>query len=77
MDVRLGVSYTPKELTIEFPEGTDGDAVRATIDEALAKETGVLWLTDRRGRQIGVPVSKLTYVEIGSPDAGHRVGFGG
>lgn len=76
MDVRLGVSYTPKELTIELPDEVDGADVRSTVDEALAKDAGVLWLTDRKGRQIGVPVSKLTYVEIGSPDAAHRVGFG-
>ena len=77
MDVRLGVSYTPKELTVELADGTDAAEVRASIDAALANADGVLWLTDRRGRQTGVPVSKLTYVEIGSPDNEHRVGFGG
>ena len=36
-----------------------------------------LWLTDRRGRQYGVPVDKLAYVEIGSSEASRRIGFGG
>lgn len=76
MDVRLGVTYSPKELTIELPQDAKSDALRATIDDALANPDGVLWLTDRRGRQIGVPVAKLSFVEIGSPDTDHRVGFG-
>ena len=76
MDVRLGVTYSPKELTIELPDDAKGDTLRSTVDEALANPDGVLWLTDRRGRQIGVPVAKLSFVEIGSPDTDHRVGFG-
>jgi hypothetical protein len=76
VDVRLGVTYSPKELTIELPDDAKGDALRATVDKALADPDGVLWLTDRRGRQIGVPVAKLSFVEIGSPDTDHRVGFG-
>jgi len=37
----------------------------------------VLWLTDRKGRQVGVPVAKVAYVEIGSPHDERRIGFGG
>ncbi|MGH9112678.1 MAG: DUF3107 family protein [Acidimicrobiales bacterium] len=36
-----------------------------------------MWLTDRRGRQYGVPVDKVAYIEIGSTEAGRRIGFGG
>jgi hypothetical protein len=36
----------------------------------------VLWLTDRKGRRVGVPAAKLAYVEIGSPNEERRVGFG-
>ena len=75
MDVRIGVKYSPKELLIELPEAADGDALRKQIDEALADDS-VLWLTDRRGRQVAVPAGKITYVEIGSPDDDRRVGFG-
>ena len=35
-----------------------------------------MWLTDRRGRQVGVPADKVAYVEIGTPDADRRIGFG-
>lgn len=75
MDVRIGVTQSPKELEVLLAEDTDPDAVRAHVDKAITNG-GILWLTDRRGRQIGVPVEKLGYVEIGSPDGGRRIGFG-
>ena len=76
MDVRIGVSYSTKELSVDVGDEVDGDAVRSNLEEAMGKPDGVFWLTDRRGRQVGVPVAKLSYVEIGSPDAAHRIGFG-
>ena len=76
MDVRIGVTYSPKEIDVELPEDTDRDALKAEIAEALGKDDDVLWLTDRRGRMVGVPSAKVAYVEIGSPDDSHRIGFG-
>ena len=49
-----------------------GGAGRAT---ALAGDT-ILWLTDRKGRRVGVPASKIAYLEIGPASAERRVGFG-
>ena len=77
MDVRIGVTYSAKELDLEVPEGTTADDVRKQVESALADDDSVLWLTDRRGRQVGVPVSKVAYVEIGSPHDDRRIGFGG
>jgi Protein of unknown function (DUF3107) len=76
LDVRIGVKNSPKELEVILAEDTDSDAVREHIDAAF-KDGGTLWLTDRRGRQYGVPVDKVAYVEIGSTEAGRRIGFGG
>lgn len=76
MDVRIGVSHSPKELEILLADDTDPDAVRKHVDKAV-ETGGTLWLTDRRGRQIGIPAAKLAYVEIGSGEAGRRIGFGG
>ena len=77
MDVRIGVTYTPKEIDVELGSDADAAGIKADIEQALSNEHGVLWLTDKRGRQVGVPVSKLAYVEIGSPDAERRIGFAG
>lgn len=75
MDVRIGLSQTPKELEVQLEEGADPAALRSQVDAAL-KDGTTLWLTDRRGRQIGVPAEKLSYVEIGSPNEERRIGFG-
>ncbi len=76
MDVRIGVSQTAKEIDVELPEGADVAALKADIDKALADGT-TLWITDRKGRQIGIPGEKIAYLELGSPEDARRIGFGG
>ncbi len=75
MDVRVGVTHTPKEILVELPDGADQDKLAAEIEAVLGKDTGVLWLTDRKGRRVGIPATKLAYVEIGHPADDHKVGF--
>ena len=74
MDVKIGVVYTPKELLLELEGGAE--ELRTKIDAALAKGEPLLWLTDGKGRQVGVPTDKIAYVEIGTDDAAHKIGFG-
>lgn len=76
MDVRIGVTYSSKELDLELDDDADPGRVRGDVESALAGDTTVLWLTDRRGRTVGVPVDKLAYVEIGPKDD-RRIGFSG
>ena len=76
MDVRIGLTQTPKELEVQLDDDADAASLREQVDAALAAGS-TLWLTDRRGRQVGVPAAKLAYVEIGSPDDARRIGFGG
>jgi hypothetical protein len=75
LDVRIGIVQTPKELEVEVGEDVDRDKLLADIETALAGDA-VLWLTDRRGRRVGVPVAKVAYVEVGAPTPDRRVGFG-
>lgn len=78
MDVRIGVTYSAKELDVELPQGSETDEVRTQVEAALGAGAGsVLWLTDHKGRQVGVPVEKIAYVEIGSSSAERRIGFAG
>jgi hypothetical protein len=67
--------YTPKELEIELSEDESGDKVLEEITQAVTKDTGMLWLTDRRGRRVGVATSKVAWVELGPESEGRRVGF--
>lgn len=76
MDVRIGVTYTGKELEIDLGDDADADKVQGQVDNAVTGESPVLWLTDKKGRRLGVPTDKIAYVEIGSPDAERRIGFG-
>jgi Protein of unknown function (DUF3107) len=75
VEVRIGIVQTMKELEVELPEDAERDAVIADVEEALAKDA-VLWLTDRRGRRVGVPSSRVAYVEVGADASERRVGFG-
>jgi len=74
VEVRIGVVHTPKELDLEV-DGT-ADEVGAAVDRALADDDAMLWLTDSKGRRIGVPSERLAYVEIVTDHDAKRVGFG-
>jgi hypothetical protein len=76
VDVRIGITHIPKELEVEMPEDADRDTLVKDIETALDTGDGVLWLTDRKGRKVGVPVVKVAYVEVGAPSSERRVGFG-
>jgi hypothetical protein len=76
VDVRIGVTYTAKEIEIELADDADRDQVVKDVEAALGNGSKVLWLTDKRGRRVGVPADKVAYIEIGSPHDDRRVGFG-
>jgi hypothetical protein len=74
MEIRIGVVYTARELNVETDDSVD--SVTATIESAISAGDGVLWLTDKKGRRVGVPVDKIAYVEIMTDAGGRKVGFG-
>ncbi|MFN2606608.1 MAG: DUF3107 domain-containing protein [Acidimicrobiales bacterium] len=74
MQVRIGVVHSPREIEVELADG-DADSVAGDVEKALDGKAGLLWLTDKRGRRVGVVADKITYVEVGSEAAERRVGF--
>ncbi len=76
MDVRIGVSQSPREIEVELADGGDLETLISHIEDVLSREGGVLWLTDRRGRRVGVPSTRIAYVELDSAGDERRVGFG-
>jgi hypothetical protein len=74
MEVRIGVVYTPREIVLEM--GDDAETVSAAIETAVREQNALLWLTDAKGRRLGIPTDKLAYVEIAGADADRKVGFG-
>ena len=78
MDVRIGVTYSAREIELELPDDAEQDTVKGQVESALGGGAGaVLWLTDRRGRQVGVPADKIAYVDLGAAGAERRIGFAG
>jgi Mg2+/Co2+ transporter CorC len=76
VDVRIGIIHTGKELEVELVDGSERDQVIADVEKSLSNPEGVLWLTDKRGRQIAVPSARIAYVEVGAAVDERRVGFG-
>jgi hypothetical protein len=74
MEVRIGVVYTARELTHDTEQ--TAEEISAAIETALANGTSLLWLTDSKGRRIGVPTDKIAYVEVAADAGGRKVGFG-
>lgn len=73
MEVKIGVQFAPRELSLESSQTPD--EVATAVADALAAESGVLTLVDEKGRRVLVPAAKLAYVEIAETEQ-RRVGFG-
>ncbi|MDP2290334.1 MAG: DUF3107 domain-containing protein [Actinomycetota bacterium] len=77
MDVRISVTQTTREISLELADDTDRGAVKEKIEAALTGAVDVLWLTDKKGRDVGIAAAKIAFVELGAADGERRIGFGG
>ncbi|OBK11864.1 DUF3107 domain-containing protein [Mycobacterium asiaticum] len=73
MEVKIGITQSSRELV--FPSAQTPSEVEELVAAALRDDSGLLSLTDERGRRYLVSAAKIAYVEIGAADA-RRVGFG-
>ena len=73
MEVKIGVTDSPRELI--FNSAQTPSEVEKLVTDALGNDSGVLTLTDEKGRRFLVQTAKISYVEIGAADV-RRVGFG-
>ncbi len=73
--VRIGIAEGGRELSLEMDSDVDEAGIRSLVDSAV-EGGGVFWLTDRRGREVGVPVARIAYVEIGGAGREPSIGFG-
>ena len=69
MDVRIGITQSMRELEVDLGDEVVRETLKADIAAAMANDDGILWLTDKKGREIAVPTAKISFIEIGSPDA--------
>lgn len=75
MDVRIGVTYSPREIELQLADDADRAGLKQQVDSVLGSGEGVLWIKDRKGREVGVPADKITYVELGSATESRPMGF--
>jgi hypothetical protein len=71
VEVKIGVQYGPRELSLESSQSPA--EVETAVTEAVAAG-GMLTLMDDRGRRVMIPVDKLAYVEI-AESSPRPVGF--
>jgi hypothetical protein len=69
--VRIGIGDTTREIELDV---ADADALIAEIEGAFDGEKAMLWFTDVGERRIGVPTSRIAYVEV-EPEQKVSVGF--
>ncbi|HUH68246.1 MAG TPA: DUF3107 domain-containing protein [Mycobacterium sp.] len=73
MEVKIGITDSPRELVFSSAQ-TPGE-VEELVTAALREGSGLLSLSDDKGRRFLIHIAKVAYVEIGVADT-RRVGFG-
>lgn len=73
VEVKIGITDSPRELVLASTQ-TPAE-IEELVSAALSDASGLLRLSDERGRRFLIHTTKIAYVEIGVADA-RRVGFG-
>lgn len=74
MDIRIGIVNSPREIALELSDDNTIETVKAEITAGVAAG-GLVWLTDKKGRQTAFLAENLAYVEVGTNED-QRIGFG-
>lgn len=75
MEVIFGVQAREGGIRIKLPDDK-ADELRKRIESAVVDGSPrILWVTDEDGREIGIPIDKLAFVEFGADKANRQVGF--
>ena len=72
MLVRIGLSMAPREIEIDIE---DGAGLADDIEQALATDQAMVWVTDRQGTKHGLAVAKIAFVEFEADESKPGVGF--
>jgi hypothetical protein len=76
MEVIFGVQAREGSLRLQIPDDEIA-ALRNKLDEALTGDGNkrLLWVTDKDGREYGIPSDKIAFVEFASEKTARTVGF--
>jgi phosphoheptose isomerase len=76
VEIRIGISDSPREIDLEMAEGTTQESIIEAIESSVSSGSQIVWLTDKKGRKLGIFAAKLAYIEVGAAKEDRRVGFG-
>jgi hypothetical protein len=75
MEVIFGVQARDGTIRAQVPDDKVDD-LRKQVEKAVSgDEPTMLWVTDKEGREIGIPSDKIAFVEFGSDKTSRQVGF--
>ena len=72
MDIRIGITNSPREINLESSQSSA--EVEGIVTAALASDSKFFKLVDQKGNVYVVPVATFGYLEIGSEES-RRIGF--
>ena len=72
MDIRIGITNSPREITFESAQ--TAAEVEAIVAAGLEEGSRYIKLSDNKGRLFIVPAGSFSYIELGT-ESGRRVGF--
>lgn len=73
VEIRIGIVNVARELTLDVDDN-DAEKLKSESESALSGSTNMLWVTDRDGREVGISVAQLAYIEFGAA-GDRRIGF--
>ena len=71
MKARIGIADTGREVEVEVE---DRGELAKRLETAYRKGVPILWFQDTKGRDIGIPLGRVAFVEI-IEDSDQSVGF--
>ena len=74
MEIRIGIVNAPRELSFESAQSAE--ELTEQIQAGITSGTGILKLSDDKGRVYIVPAAGIAYVEVGTEES-RRIGFVG
>jgi hypothetical protein len=74
VEIRIGIVNAPRELSFESAQSAE--ELTEQIQAGITSGTGILKLSDDKGRIYIVPTAGIAYVEVGTAES-RRIGFVG
>ena len=76
MEVIFGIQARDGSLRVQLDDKQVAELRKQLEDERHGDgQKRFMWVTDKDGREYGIPTDKIAYVEFGSEKASRQVGF--